>query len=92
MSSSKSSPLLRLVLDYRGEELVVRCLYRSNGESNPGTKRRTKEIQALVTAGLQDVLAGLQAGRVDVVGSSGFTQREDVLSLKGSSSSAHEGE
>jgi hypothetical protein len=31
--------LQRLVLDFRSEELVVRCLYRSKGESNPGTVR-----------------------------------------------------
>jgi hypothetical protein len=32
--------LKRLVLDYRSDELVVRCLYHSKGEANPGTARR----------------------------------------------------
>ena len=32
--------LQRLVLDFRSGELVVRCLYRSKGDSNPGTKGR----------------------------------------------------
>jgi len=32
--------LQRLVLDFRSGELVVRCLYRSKGDSNPGTKER----------------------------------------------------
>ena len=30
----------RLVLDFRIGELVVRCLYRSKGDSNPGTNGR----------------------------------------------------
>jgi len=86
--SSHSPPvredLLRLVLDFRGEELVLRCLYRSEsgaeakGTSNPGTKRRRVEVQDLVVGGLQDALKALE-GHVDVVGSSGFTQREDIL-------------
>ena len=32
--------LQRLVLDFRSGELVVRCLYRSKGDSNPGMKGR----------------------------------------------------
>jgi hypothetical protein len=32
--------LRRLVLDFRSGELVVRCLYCSKGDSNPGTKAR----------------------------------------------------
>ena len=32
--------LQRLILDFRSGELVVRCLYRSKGDSNPGTKGR----------------------------------------------------
>ena len=30
--------LKRLVLDYRSGELVVRCLYRTEGEAGPNTK------------------------------------------------------
>jgi hypothetical protein len=34
--------LERLVLDYRGGELVVRVLYRSEDGPNPGTKARIR--------------------------------------------------
>jgi hypothetical protein len=37
--------LQRLVLDYRTGELVVRCLYRSEGESGPNTKARQREAE-----------------------------------------------
>jgi hypothetical protein len=35
--------LKRLVLDYRSGELVVRCLYRTEGEAGPNTKARWRE-------------------------------------------------
>jgi hypothetical protein len=70
--------LKRLVLDYRSGELVVRCLYRSKGDSNPGTKGRTKEVASLAKSGLEQALEALE-GRVHVVGTSGFTTREDVV-------------
>ena len=70
--------LKRLVLDYRSEELVVRCLYRSKGDANPGTKTRWREVTELTREGLSTALEALE-GRVDVVGTSGFTTREDVL-------------
>jgi hypothetical protein len=73
--------LLRVVLDFSSAELSIRCLYRSENGPNPSTKRRKVQIQDLVRDGLQDALDGLQTGRVDVVGSSGFSQREDVLSV-----------
>ena len=39
--------LQRLVLDFRSGELVVRCFYRSKGDSIPGTKgRRTTRVRA----------------------------------------------
>jgi len=73
--------LQRLVLDFRNGELVVRCLYRSEGAAGPNTKARRTEVSDLVRAGLQDALQALQAGDVAVVGTSGFTTREDILSL-----------
>jgi hypothetical protein len=73
--------LQRLVLDYRTGELVVRCLYRSKGDANPGTVRRRREVEDLVRTGLQDALTALQDGRVDVVGVSGYQVREDILSI-----------
>jgi hypothetical protein len=66
-----------LVLDYRTGELVVRCLYRSRGDSNPGTRDRRREVLDLTRGGLSAALEALE-GRVDVVGTSGFT-REDVF-------------
>ncbi len=72
--------LQRLVLDFRTEELVVRCLYRRSLEDAPGTntKARAREVSDLVRTGLADALGALE-GRVDVVGTSGYTTREDVL-------------
>ena len=73
-----SRTLQRLVLDFRNDELVVRCLYRSKGDSNPGTKGRRREVSGLVRTGLEQALEALK-GRVDVVGTSGFTTREDIV-------------
>ena len=70
--------LKRLVLDYRSGELVVRCLYRTESEAGPNTKARRREVTKLTREGLSTALEALE-GRVDVVGASGFTQREDVL-------------
>jgi hypothetical protein len=73
--------LQRLVLDYRSGELVVRVLYRSSlGAPNPGTKARTREVTDLARSGLRDALETLE-GRVDVVGTSGYSVREDLLSV-----------
>jgi hypothetical protein len=79
--------LQRLVLDYRSGELVVRCLYRSKGNSNPGTKTRTKEVSTLAKSGLEQALQALEGG-AECVGTSGFTTREDVLLATTSSSEA----
>jgi hypothetical protein len=70
--------LQRLVLDYRSGELVVRCLYHSKGDSNPGTKIRRREVTELAREGLTQALEALEGG-VECVGTSGFTTREDVL-------------
>ena len=59
--------LQRLVLDFRTGELVVRCLYCSKGDSNPGTKTRRREVLDLTRGGLSAALEALE-GRVDVVG------------------------
>jgi hypothetical protein len=72
--------LQRLVLDYRSGELVVRCLYQSDGRSNSGTKARAREVAELARARLRDALEALE-GRVDVVGVSGYQVREDILDV-----------
>ena len=72
------APLQRLVLDFRSDELVVRCMYSSEDDFNPGTKRRTKVVADLVKTGLEQALQALE-GRLDMVGVSGFVQRQDIL-------------
>jgi len=72
--------LQRIVIDLRGQEMILRVLYRSDGSSNPGTVRRRREVEDLARSGLRDALEALE-GRVDVVGVSGYTVREDILSL-----------
>ena len=74
------SQLQRLVVDYRSGELILRVLYRSKGGSNPGTKTRTREVTALAKSGLRDALEALEGG-AECVGTSGFTTREDLLSV-----------
>jgi hypothetical protein len=74
-------PLQRLVLDFRSGELVARVLYRSSLDGpNSGTKARAREVTELARSGLSDALEALE-GRVDVVGTSGYTTREDVLCI-----------
>jgi hypothetical protein len=71
--------LQRLVLDYRTGELVVRCLYSTQDGPGPNTKARCRDVTVLAREGLQDALEALQEGDVEMVGTSGFTTREDVL-------------
>jgi len=70
--------LQRIVIEMKSGELVIRVLYRSKGESNPGTKARTREVTALAKSGLRDALEAL-GGDVTMSGTSGFTQRQDTL-------------
>ena len=72
--------LQRIVLDLRGQEMILRILYRSDGSgaSNPGTKARAREVSEMARSGLRDALKALE-GRVDVVGVSGYDVREDIL-------------
>jgi hypothetical protein len=48
--------LKRLVLDFRTDELVVRCLYRSQDEAGPKTKARRREVTELTREGLSAAL------------------------------------
>ena len=63
--------LQRIVIEMKSGELVLRVLYRSKGESNPGTKARTHEVTALARSGLRDALEALDAGDVAICGTSG---------------------
>ena len=81
--------LQRLVLDFRTGELVVRCLYCSKEDSNPGTKTRRREVTELPREGLRRALASLESeADAELVGCSGFTMREDVLLLAASPETA----
>jgi hypothetical protein len=82
--------LQRIVIDLRKEEMILRVLYRSNGDTNPGTGARAREVSNLVREGLQDALRSLRDGDVEMCGTSGFTTREDILSLPRSLREARE--
>jgi hypothetical protein len=70
--------LKRLIITFKSEELVLHALYRSQDGPNPGTKARTREVTDLAKSGLRDAL---DAGDVALCGTSGFSQREDLLSV-----------
>ena len=72
--------LQRLVLDFRSGELLVRCLYRTKGSAGPNTKARRQEVEQLVREGLRQALVSME-GDAELVGTSGFTTREDLLSV-----------
>ena len=73
--------LQRLVLDFRTDQLVARVLYRSSLDGpNTGTKARRREVLELTRDGLERALEALEGG-AEVVGTSGFTTHEDILSL-----------
>jgi hypothetical protein len=72
--------LQHLVLDYRRGELILRVLYRSQEAPNPGRKARRRTVQDLTREGLRQALLSLEDG-AEVVGTSGFSTREDTLSV-----------
>jgi hypothetical protein len=77
-----SARLQRLVLEFRDGELIARVLYRSGLDGpNPSTKARSREVTALARSGLTRALEVLDAGDVAICGTSGFSQREDLLSV-----------
>ena len=72
--------LQRIVLEFRGGELIARVLYRSSLDGpNPSTKARTREVTALARSGLRDALEALDEGEATMCGTSGYTTREDLL-------------
>lgn len=72
--------LQRLVLSFTSEGVEVRALYRKKNGPNPGTKARTRDITDLARIGLEQALGAL-AGRVEVIGTSGYEVREDTISV-----------
>ena len=76
--------LQRLIITFKPEEIVMHALYRTEGNAGPNTKARRREAQELTCEGLRQALASFQGGAV-LVGTSGFTAREDVLLATASS-------
>jgi hypothetical protein len=83
MSPSSQQPnVSRIVLTFKDDELVIHTLYRTQELGpNPSTKARARVVQDLTRRGLSCALQALANGspEASLVGTSGFTQREDVL-------------
>jgi hypothetical protein len=67
-----------LIITFKPEEIVLHAHYRSQDGPNPGSKARTRAVAELARSGLRDALEALEDG-AECVGTSGFTQRQDVL-------------
>jgi hypothetical protein len=71
--------LRRIILTFKGEEIVIHTLFQTSKDLGPSTKARRQDVTELTLAGLRSALESLRAGDVVVAGTSGFTQREDIL-------------
>jgi hypothetical protein len=77
--------LRRLVLTYPNGGFEIRVLYKTPNGLGPSTQACLQEVTGLVRTGLAQALEALnsEAGAEgSLVGTSGFTRREDVLSLE----------
>jgi len=72
--------LQRLIITFKPQELVLHALYKTQdgAKLGPNTKARHREVTELARSGLTEALDALEDG-AECVGTSGFTQREDVL-------------
>jgi hypothetical protein len=72
--------LRRIILTFKGEEISIHVLYQASEAEDlgPNTKKRLRHTTELARHGLQDALDALNSS-CTCVGTSGFTQREDVL-------------
>jgi hypothetical protein len=75
--------LQRLIITFKPEEIILHALYRTQDGPGPNTKARRREVIELARSGLTQALEALE-GSAQCVGTSGFTQREDVLSVTAS--------
>jgi hypothetical protein len=78
--------LQRLVIEMKpAHKTVIRVLYQSPPAKpgpNPGTKARRREVTELARSGLTQALKALESeARADVVGTSGYDVREDILDV-----------
>jgi hypothetical protein len=74
--------LQRLVLEFKGPEVIIRTLYKTDDAAKlgPNTKARTREVTELARAGLTAALEALEDD-VEMVGVSGYQVREDILDV-----------
>ena len=70
--------LQRLIITFKPDELVLHALYRTQDGPSPNIKGRRKQVAELTRTGLTQALEALE-GSAQCVGTSRFTQREDVL-------------
>jgi len=70
--------LQRLIITFKPEEIILHALYRTQDGPGPNTKARRREVIELARSGLTQALEALE-GSAQCVGTSRFTQREDVL-------------
>jgi BMFP domain-containing protein YqiC len=70
--------LQRLIITFKPEETIMHALYRTQDGPGPNTKARRREVEQLVREGLRQAFASLE-GRVDLVGTSGYEVREDIV-------------
>ena len=74
--------LQRIVMSFDDGEITARVLYRRRGEGpDPGTAARRREVTALVRTGLEQALLALGASDVEDLGTSGYSVREDTISV-----------
>ena len=72
--------LQRLIITFKDQELMMHALYRTKGSAGPNTTARQREVEQLVRIGLRQALVSMEGG-AELVGTSGFTTREDLLSV-----------
>jgi hypothetical protein len=72
--------LQRLIVTFKPDEIILHALYKTQDGLGPNTKGRTRAVTELARSGLTQALEALEDG-AEVVGTSGFSTREDILSL-----------
>ena len=77
--------LRRLILTIKPDGHELRVLYRTTSGTGPSTKKRRREVADLARSGLEQALEALDAGETEMVGTAGFTTREDRLLATASS-------
>jgi hypothetical protein len=72
--------LQRLIITFKPEETIMHALYRTQDGPGPNTKGRRRQVAELAKNGLRQALASLESeADTELVGCSGFVQREDIL-------------